>query len=195
MKVEEVYPKAKKPVLPITFVNLTPHDVTLYRLDWRFYQEHSHAILARWPKSESPLRLPECDLTVARTWIESDALRAGGNWFECRWYQGNYTAEVSIVERRLEITSLPEPVQGRLYIVALPVLMVVGHNRPDLVAPDTGPGAFGAVRDGDGNILGIQRFVSFAAVNDPAMRWTGPASEWEAANTVDDDMAQKMSLL
>lgn len=53
---------------------------------------------------------------------------------------------------------LPAPVDGTIYIVSL----VTAQNcpRPDLVAPDTGPGS--VVRDEAGQIIGVKRFTVYS---------------------------------
>jgi hypothetical protein len=58
-----------------------------------------------------------------------------------------------------EIEGLPprddEP--DTFYIVSLPCFYARGHQRTDLIAPDTG--IEGVVRDQDGRIIGVKRFI------------------------------------
>jgi len=54
------------------------------------------------------------------------------------------------------VTGLPESEEGIIFIVSGLVLNVLAGSRPDCVAPDTGPSA---VRDEQGNIVGVRRFL------------------------------------
>jgi len=54
-----------------------------------------------------------------------------------------------------EVTGLPEPQPGVVYIVSALVLSRV-KGRHDVVAPDTGPTA---IRDENGRIIGVRRFI------------------------------------
>ena len=54
-----------------------------------------------------------------------------------------------------EVEGLPAPVAGTWYVVSAMVLSRV-TDRPDVVAPDTGPTA---ERDASGKILGVRRFT------------------------------------
>jgi hypothetical protein len=59
-----------------------------------------------------------------------------------------------------DVTGLPEPVEGTTYVVSLVVLQACPERR-DLVAPGTGP-QDGAIRDADGKIVAVTRFVRLA---------------------------------
>jgi len=54
-----------------------------------------------------------------------------------------------------EITCLPEPVKGTVYLVSAVVLAALNESRPDCVAPDTAR----AIRDEQGRIIGVPGFV------------------------------------
>lgn len=56
------------------------------------------------------------------------------------------------------VQNLPEPQSDTMYIVSLVVAQNASH-RSDLIVPGTGP-ADNAVRDADGRILGITRFIT-----------------------------------
>jgi hypothetical protein len=60
----------------------------------------------------------------------------------------------TVAKRYDAVVGLPEPCDGVICIVSLPVLQV--SDRPDLVCPDTGPDS--VVRDKEGKILGVRRF-------------------------------------
>ena len=55
-----------------------------------------------------------------------------------------------------DVQGLPEPQEGRIYIVSTLVLQALGGQRNDVVAPDTGPQS--VIRDESGRIVGIRRF-------------------------------------
>ena len=58
------------------------------------------------------------------------------------------------------VEGLAEPKDGMIYIVSILVvtaLRMQGVNRPDVIAPDTGPDS--VVRDQDGKIVGVRRFT------------------------------------
>lgn len=69
--------------------------------------------------------------------------------------------EVSIVETSYgQVERLPEPVKDTIFIVSqlvISALKAAGINRPDVVAPDTGPQS--VIRDEAGQILGVKRFT------------------------------------
>jgi hypothetical protein len=44
-------------------------------------------------------------------------------------------------------------------LLVLQALQAKGVKREDVVAPNTGPGKFGAVRDNQGRILGVRSFI------------------------------------
>lgn len=55
------------------------------------------------------------------------------------------------------VEGLPDPESGTLFIVSRMVLDAIRGNRRDVVAPDTGTTA---MRDAQGRILGVTRFVA-----------------------------------
>jgi hypothetical protein len=57
-----------------------------------------------------------------------------------------------------ELSGLPEPQEGTLFIVSSVVAQAVA-GRDDVVAPDTGPES--VVRDAEGKIIGVRRFQKF----------------------------------
>lgn len=65
-----------------------------------------------------------------------------------------------LVVRRFSLPDdFPEPKEGRMFIVSLPLLLMLkmsGIERDDFVAPDTGSGA---VRDDKGRISGTKQFI------------------------------------
>ncbi|RLI80532.1 hypothetical protein DRP04_08090 [Archaeoglobales archaeon] len=74
---------------------------------------------------------------------------------------GERLAGVPIVQKRfvgLEGFELPQRTENVVFIVSLPVAQYLA-GRPDIVAPDTGPDS--AVRDSQGRIIGIKRFMRF----------------------------------
>lgn len=56
------------------------------------------------------------------------------------------------------VDGLPVPEEGVIYIVSVLVAQVAA-GRTDVVAPDTGPQS--VVRDAEGKILGVKRFMRF----------------------------------
>lgn len=63
---------------------------------------------------------------------------------------------IPVVDCRLgQVTGLPEPVEGTVYIVS-PMVSGAVKGRSDVVAPDTGPAS--VVRDSDGKIVAVRRF-------------------------------------
>ena len=54
-----------------------------------------------------------------------------------------------------EVTGLPDPCEGTMYIVSR--MVVDNSTRDDLVGPDVGPGQ--VVRDENGQIVGVRRFT------------------------------------
>jgi hypothetical protein len=59
-------------------------------------------------------------------------------------------------EKCLELINLPEPEDGVMYIVSKEVAQAA--KRPDVLAPDTGPGAIYK----DGQVLAVRGFLTFA---------------------------------
>lgn len=58
-----------------------------------------------------------------------------------------------------EITSLPDPKNGVIYIVSLIVRQALGESRPDVMAPDTGSTA----SRNDGRVIGVRQLVAACA--------------------------------
>lgn len=54
-----------------------------------------------------------------------------------------------------EITGLPEPEEGTIFIVSSMVLAAVGNSRPDVFAP----ASFRPIRDDQGRIIGVPGLV------------------------------------
>ena len=61
------------------------------------------------------------------------------------------------------VTDLDAPEPGVYLVVATLVLQTIGNERPDLLAPDTGPQS--VVRDAEGRILGVQRLQRLAELS------------------------------
>jgi hypothetical protein len=55
-----------------------------------------------------------------------------------------------------EVTGLPAPAEGTLYIVSAPVGGAVAGTRDDILVPGTGP-QDGAIRDDGGRIVAVTR--------------------------------------
>lgn len=65
---------------------------------------------------------------------------------------------ISVVKQALgEVVGLPEPVEGTVYIVSMPVSQAA-KGRTDIVGPDTGPTAY---RTADGKIIGVRQFARY----------------------------------
>ena len=63
--------------------------------------------------------------------------------------------------REVEIRGLPRPKEGVIYIASsLVARFAASEGRTDVIAPDTS--RFGAIRDGQGRILGVRGFQTFA---------------------------------
>jgi hypothetical protein len=125
--------------------------------------------LHRWPEGKS----------------EEAGLVATGEWEDSE----NYAFAVPIVSRDFEEVDLPEEQPGVCYVVSLPALMglrAAGNDRRDVVAPDTGSGPYGAVRDERGQVIGCRRFVVLGDLPQGYARDRCnptdaiPAGEWEA---------------
>lgn len=56
------------------------------------------------------------------------------------------------------VESLPDPVEGTIYVVSRMVLSACGHERPDVVAPGTGPNEE-AARNQAGYLVAVTRLV------------------------------------
>lgn len=165
------------------FKNLTPHPITLFATDGVF----KICTFA----SQGSIRLPEIDERVSKDWIHGHGMstQERGWTYEQFPADGNttYQLAIPIVKRRFGVSSLPPAEEGVGYIVSLPTLMSLvasGCQRRDLFAPDTGPGRWGAVRDENGAILGVQRLMTLSDF--PEGLWCGDGwspEEWEAAQT------------
>ena len=108
------------------FVNLTPHEITIYD------QTKSEVVLRVAPSGQ-PLRIP----------MEM------GEVAVCDGVPIRSTAYLAAFE-------LPTPEADTVFIVSNVVLAALrdhGLDRTDFAAPDNSP--FGAVRDGQGNLLGV----------------------------------------
>jgi hypothetical protein len=162
------------------FINLTPHPVNIYRRD-------GQGVLMRIDPEPSPLRLEEADMMVTDPALDlgsppgRENRHALGNWEP----EGNYGLSVPVVQRSYSAPAMPPAAEKTIYIVSLPALMglrAAGEARADIVAPDTGPGKWGAVRDGSGNVVGCYRLCAIGPL--PETDWGGPwsAEAWNAAN-------------
>jgi len=68
---------------------------------------------------------------------------------------------IPIVKTYLDdVEGLPEPHEGVIYIVSSLVCQALAGKRNDIVAPDTSPN--GAIRDEEGNIIGVRRLQIYA---------------------------------
>lgn len=108
----------------ITIVNLTPHAVTVNGEDGSVTVPPSGTV-ARIETVMTPAET----ITVDGVAITVQAQRMG------------------------EVTGLPEPVDGTVYVVSLPVAAALGASRPDVVAP--GP----LVRDAEGRPVACNGLV------------------------------------
>lgn len=156
------------------FRNLTPHPIIVFRLDC------SVPLVTLQPEPVA-FRLPEVDTAVANVGLSiqhgppaerSQQINYPDGWDET----GLYYLSVPVVSRRFEDPASALPPEGStdpqlpfpvpvLWVVSLPALMAMraaGCTRKDIVAPDTGGGPYGAVRDERGNIVGVRRFVYLA---------------------------------
>lgn len=55
---------------------------------------------------------------------------------------------------------MPEPVEGTILLVSMPVGQALAGTRDDIYGPNTGPGPNGAIRE-DGKIVGTRSFVKY----------------------------------
>jgi len=113
----------------IRFINLTPHPVTVVGKDGK--------LLATIPPSGVVARAKMFREKVSEIDI---------NGRKVPMYRVRYG----------EVTGLPEPQEGAIYIVSIMVLQAC-KDRNDLIAPDTGPGS--VVRDENGRIIGVKAFI------------------------------------
>jgi hypothetical protein len=112
-------------------VNLTPHEVTVYDADGNIV-----------------LRIPPSGL-VARVSAKEVQI-------------GTINGVPVLKTEYGDVENLPAPQENTVYVVSLLVLQALkaqGVSRTDVVAPNTGPGPLGAVRDQQGRILGVRSFI------------------------------------
>ncbi|MDI3329088.1 MAG: hypothetical protein QJR06_11090 [Alicyclobacillaceae bacterium] len=114
----------------MNLINLTAHDITIFA-------ENGEKVVI--PKSGQTARVTSVAVPVS--------------------YVLMGTIEIPLVETRFGgIEGLPDPEPGVLYVAsALAAQAAVAQGRVDVVAPDTGPES--AVRDDNGNIVGVRRFT------------------------------------
>lgn len=166
------------------FENLTPHPVVLFRTTWREHKDPAKtAVLRRFPVSGKAFRLEESDEAVGIV-NNSKASPIAMTPRDKERPSAVVRMHIPIVRRSMRLPELPARSHGTLYIVSLPALMVIDAARTgryDFIAPDTGPGPFGAVRDSEGNLLGVQRFVTLAGDLPQEGIWHDyrTAAEWE----------------
>lgn len=160
------------------FKNLMPHPITIFRMD-------GDGPLCSFAPEPRPFRLVEADKTVVHDWIENQLFGDNlhlGNWRP----EENYCLFVPVVDRAYDLSSLPPEEEKVCYIVSLPALMglrAAGVTRTDLVAPDTGPGPYGAVRDDKGVVIGCYRLVSIGgSPTDHKDQIPFEISKWVEAN-------------
>jgi hypothetical protein len=113
----------------VNFVNLTPHEVVVY----------ADGSVLRIPPSGRVARVTTKEVLVGTV--------SGVPVFKVDYG---------------EVEGLPEPKENTIYIVSLLVLQALrarGVERNDVVAPNSGPGPHGAVRDSEGRIIGVRSFI------------------------------------
>jgi hypothetical protein len=116
----------------VEFVNLTPHEVVIY-------DQNNNVIL----------RIPPSGI-IARVEQKEELL---GNVNFVPLFRVFYG----------EIQNLPEPQENTVYIVSQLVLQALKEkreSRSDIIAPNTGPSEYGAVRDHTGRIIGVRSFIT-----------------------------------
>lgn len=75
-------------------------------------------------------------------------------------YDGQWVGVPVALRIREGVAGLPpKQVRDTIHIVPEVLLEAIGHNRPDIVAPDTGATA---IRDDRGRIIAVTRFVTTA---------------------------------
>jgi hypothetical protein len=115
----------------VNFVNLTPHEVVVFAADGSVLKIPPSGQVARVAARETQVGTINGIIPVFRT---------------------EYG----------EVEGLPEPKENTIYIVSLLVLQALrarGIQRNDVVAPNSGPGPNGAVRDEQGRIIGVRSFI------------------------------------
>ncbi len=109
-------------------INLTPHDLNIF-------DESGQQILATIPASGQVARVQTKQTVIDHITVDG--------------------ISISVVKTEFGyVEGLPEPQEDIVYIVSSLVAQAV--NRPDVLAPDTGPQS--AVRDEEGRIVGVRRF-------------------------------------
>lgn len=162
------------------FVNLTPHPIHVFRMD-------GPEVLVTLMPHEKALRLEEKDeqATMEGFSVGDPSMQID------RWESTeNYFLGTPVITRSFAAPDLPEEKEGVVYVVSLPALMglrAAGVTRGDVLAPDTGSGPYGAVRDAQGQVRGVRRFI---AIGEPYQSdWTRgkswPMDEWLKANPVE----------
>jgi hypothetical protein len=154
--------------------NLTPHPIN-------FYIEGLPVVTLN-PEPE-PLRLTETDTRVSKEWVHFAPNTKIDNWTP----EGNTQLALPIVKREYAAPpELPMPEPNVLLVVSLPALMglrAAGVTRPDVVSFDTGPGEFGAVRDGGRRVIGCRRLLTIGEFPEGLYGGEGWSVEvWESAN-------------
>lgn len=117
-------------------INLTPHEIVVVK-----------------PDTPSTISPDELDKWVVKRYPPSGMVARVKPVQE---YVGNLDGVPVYRTRYGDTEGLPAPSPNTMYIVSIIVLQA-NPDREDLVAPDTGPGS--AVRDPDGRILGVRRFL------------------------------------
>jgi hypothetical protein len=115
----------------VKLVNLTPHEITVF-------DQNGNEVL----------RVPPSGITARVNPTENQVGYING----VPVYKVTYG----------DIQNLPEPQENTVYIVSqivLQALQAKGIQRQDVVAPNTGPGPMGAVRDQQGRIVGVKSFI------------------------------------
>jgi hypothetical protein len=128
------------------FVNLTPHDVIWVREDAinQFVKSAGNQEKLKKMELEGLVRIFPKTSKLARVQTKAKKVRVvDGIEFVSQEYG--------------KIEDLPKPEKDTIYIVSLVVKQAVQKlGRTDVVSPDTSPE--GAVRDGQGRIIGVKRF-------------------------------------
>ena len=113
----------------VRFINLTPHEVTVYSEDGK----------------EVVLRIPPSG-TIARVSTTSKIIKkVDGVLIRKTEYN--------------KIEGLPEPQEDTIYIVSTVLLIALkekGIMRDDVIAPDTNPDS--VIRDSQGRVIGVKYF-------------------------------------
>lgn len=114
--------------------NLTPHPITFRKLD------------------NEDVTVPPCGTVVRVSSTPGEQIATG-----CAEH-GGIPIHASPVWGVVE--NLPEPIPDTFFIVSS---LVLGHvsGRPDVIAPGTGP-MDGSIRDKDGHVIAVTRFIAAA---------------------------------